>query len=134
MAAGGNEVLRSLAYGRPMSVVDDYFGTLDEATRAVFEHIRSLATGLVPEAEDGKSYGMAALRYRGKPLLGFLAAKDHLSVSPFSPRIVDAVRDRLAGFALSKGTIRFSVATPLPDEVVRDIVRLRVNEIVGTER
>jgi uncharacterized protein YdhG (YjbR/CyaY superfamily) len=117
-----------------MSVVDDYFGSLDEPTRAAFEHIRSLAMGMVPEAEDGKSYGMAALRYRGKPLLGFLAAKDHLSVFPFSPRVVESVRDRLAGFGLSKGTIRFSVAAPLPDDVLRDIVRLRVNEIVGTVR
>jgi uncharacterized protein YdhG (YjbR/CyaY superfamily) len=74
------------------------------------------------------------LKYRRKPLLGFLAAKDHLSVFPFSPRVVESVRERLPGFELSKGTIRFSVATPLPDEVVRDIVRLRVNEIVGTER
>ena len=117
-----------------MSVVDDYFGSLDEPMRAAFEHIRGLVMGLVPEAEDGKSYGMAALRYKGKPLLGFLAAKDHLSVFPFSPQVVASVRDRLAGFELSKGTIRFSVAAPLPDEVLRDIVRLRVDEIVGTQR
>jgi uncharacterized protein YdhG (YjbR/CyaY superfamily) len=117
-----------------MSVVDDYFESLDEPTRAAFEHIRRLAMGLVPEAKDGKSYGMVALRYKGKPLLGFLAAKSHLSVFPFSPGVVDSVRDRLTGFELSKGTIRFGVASPLPDDVLRDIVRLRVNEIVGTER
>jgi uncharacterized protein YdhG (YjbR/CyaY superfamily) len=114
--------------------VDDYFGGLDAAPRAVFEHIRTLAMDIVPEAEDGTSYGMAALRYKRKPLLGFRTAKDHLSVFPFSPKVVDAVRDRLAGFDLSKGTIRFTVARPLPDEVVRDVVRLRMNEIVGTAR
>lgn len=89
---------------------------------------------IVSEAEDGTSYGMAALRYRRKPLLGFRTAKDHLSVFPFSPKVVDAVRDRLAGFDLSKGTIRFTVARPLPDEVVREVVRLRMNEIIGTAR
>ncbi len=67
-------------------------------------------------------------------MLGFLAAKDHLSVFPFSSRVVDSVRDRLAGFELSKGTIRFTVAMPLPDEVVRDVVRLRIDEIAGTPR
>jgi uncharacterized protein YdhG (YjbR/CyaY superfamily) len=114
--------------------VDDYFRELDASTRAVFEHIRSLAMDIVPEAEDGTSYGMAALRYKRKPLLGFLAAKDHLSVFPFSSGVVDAVRDRLAGFEVSKGTIRFTVAMPLPDEVVRDIVRLRIDEISGAAR
>ncbi|HEY3036337.1 MAG TPA: DUF1801 domain-containing protein, partial [Streptosporangiaceae bacterium] len=117
-----------------VSAVDDYFAGLDASTRAVFEHIRTLAMDIVPDAEDGTSYGMAALRYKRKPLLGVLAAKNHLSVFPFSPRVVDSVRDRLAGFELSKGTIRFTVTTPLPDDVVRDIVRLRTEEILGTAR
>jgi uncharacterized protein YdhG (YjbR/CyaY superfamily) len=41
------------------------------------------------------------------------------------------VRDRLVGFDLSKGTIRFSVDEPLPDDVVRSIVLLRAQEISG---
>lgn len=117
-----------------VSAVDDYFAGLDASTRAVFEHIRSLAMELVPKAEDGTSYGMAALRYKRKPLLGFLAAKDHLSVFPFSSRVVDSVRDQLPGFELSKGTIRFTIAMPLPDQVVRDVVRLRMDEIAGSVR
>jgi uncharacterized protein YdhG (YjbR/CyaY superfamily) len=117
-----------------VSEVDDYFDSLDAATREAFEHIRRLAVQVVPDAEEGKSYGMAALRYQRKPLLGFLAAKDHLSVFPFSTQVVDAVRDRLAGYELAKGTIRFTLAQPLPDDVVRDIVRLRVQEIARPTR
>jgi uncharacterized protein YdhG (YjbR/CyaY superfamily) len=33
---------------------------------------------------------------------------------------------------LSKGTIRFTPDTPLPDDVVEDIVRLRLAEITGS--
>jgi uncharacterized protein YdhG (YjbR/CyaY superfamily) len=114
-----------------MSAVDDYLGGIDLSARAAFEHIRHLAMDLVPEeeAQDGTSYGMATLMYRQKPLIGFLAAKRHLSIFPFSPQVVAAVRGRLTGFELSKGTIRFTVATPLPDDVVQDIVRLRMAEI-----
>ena len=36
------------------------------------------------------------------------------------------------GFDLSKGTIRFTVEKALPDDVVRDVVRLRVAEINST--
>jgi uncharacterized protein YdhG (YjbR/CyaY superfamily) len=114
-----------------MSAVDDYFGELDASTRAAFEHIRNLVMEMVPEAEAGTSYGMAALRYKEKPLLAFLAAKHHLSIFPFSSRVVDAVRDRLTEFETSKGTIRFTVAMPLPDEVVRDIARHRMEEIIS---
>lgn len=111
--------------------MDDYFAGLDEGARGTFEHIRALVTDLLPDVEQGKSYGLAALTYRHKPLLGFLAAQHHLSIFPFSPAAVDAVRDRLAAFKVSKGTIRFTVANPLPDDVVRDIVRYRSEEIVG---
>ena len=82
-----------------------------------------------PGAEQGLSYGLAALRHKGKPLLGFKAAKDHLAVFPFSPAAVDVVRERLAGYSLSKGTIRFTTDMPLPDDVVRDLVRQRLGEI-----
>ena len=111
--------------------MDEYLTGLDEPTRLAFVRIRDVALEVVPGAEQGKSYGMAALRHRGKPLLGFLAAKQHLSVFPFSTEVVDAVRDRLPGFVLSKGTIRFTVDNPLPDDVTRDIVRLRAAEIGG---
>ncbi|MBB5868472.1 uncharacterized protein YdhG (YjbR/CyaY superfamily) [Allocatelliglobosispora scoriae] len=113
------------------TVLDDYLDSLDEPARAAFEHVRRLATALAPDAEQGVSYGMAALRYRGKPLLGFRAAKEHLSIFPFSPAAIDAVRERLTGYELSKGTVRFTAATPLPDDVVLDIVRHRMGEITA---
>jgi uncharacterized protein YdhG (YjbR/CyaY superfamily) len=114
-----------------VSTVDDYLAGLDDVSRAAFARVLEVALEEVPDAEQGTSYGMAALRHRGKPLLGFLAAKQHLSVYPFSPPVIDAVRDRLDGFELSKGTIRFTVDRPLPEDVVRDVVRLRAAEIGG---
>jgi uncharacterized protein YdhG (YjbR/CyaY superfamily) len=117
-----------------MAPLDDYFGTLDADTRAAFEHIRDLALEIVPEAEQGTSYGMAALKYKEKGLVGFAAAKRHLSIFPFSGQVVDDVRDRLTGFELSKGTIRFTVNRPLPDDVVRDVMALRLAEILGSAR
>src|SRR4029450_5607351 len=81
-----------------MGTVDDYFGTLDAETRAAFARIRTLALEIVPQTDQGSSYGMAALKYKDKGVLGFAAAKHHLSVFPFSSRVVDEVRDRLPGF------------------------------------
>jgi uncharacterized protein YdhG (YjbR/CyaY superfamily) len=114
-----------------VGAVDDYFADLDATSRAAFEHVRQVAMEVAPAAEQGTSYGMAALRHEGRPLLGFRAARQHLSIFPFSPGAIDAVRERLGAFAVSKGTIRFSAAKPLPDEVVRDLVRHRVAEIEG---
>ena len=111
--------------------IDDFVNALPEDVREEFVRLRQLAEQLVPDAEQGTSYGVPALRYRGKPLLGFAAAKSHLSIYPFSPGVVDLVRSRLGGYSVSKGTIRFATDHPLPDDVVTDIVRLRRDEIDG---
>ena len=112
-----------------MSDVDEYFAGLRPDSRDAFDRVRRLAMSVAPEATDGTSYGMAALRHCGKPLLGFREGKGHLSVFPFSPAAVDAVRDRLAGFGVAKGTIRFTADTPLTEDVVLDLVRFRIAEI-----
>jgi uncharacterized protein YdhG (YjbR/CyaY superfamily) len=112
-----------------MGAVDDYFGTLDGTTRAAYERIRRLALQVAPGAGQGTSYGVAALMHAGRPLLGFRAARAHLSIFPFSSAAIDAVRDRLQGFDVSRGTIRFTADRPLPDDVVREVVRARIAEI-----
>src|ERR671914_251058 len=84
-------------------------------------------------AEGGVGAGARRGRARGARRrggrLGFRAAKKHLSVFPFSPAAVDAVKDRLEGFDLSKGTIRFTPDQPVPDDVLADLVRARKAEI-----
>jgi uncharacterized protein YdhG (YjbR/CyaY superfamily) len=115
-----------------MSTVDEYFASLDPESRAAFENVRRLALEVAPEAEAGTSYGMAALIYRAKPLIGFRAAQRHLSIFPFSAQVVDGVGGKLTGFDLSKGTIRFTAAAPIPDDVVREIVQGRMAEITAS--
>jgi uncharacterized protein YdhG (YjbR/CyaY superfamily) len=111
--------------------MDDYLEGLPPAGRVALQRVRDVVSGAVPEAEEGRSYGMPAFIYAGRPLLGFTAAKKHLSVFPFSPAAVEAVQDRLAGFDSSKGTIRFTPENPLPEDVLLELVRARLEEIAS---
>ncbi|WP_394769342.1 iron chaperone [Lacisediminihabitans sp.] len=114
-----------------MGSVDDTLAGLPEAAGASLRHIVDVARGIAPGAEDGVSYGVPALRVAGKPLIGVSASAKHLSVFPFSPAAIDSVRDRLGGFSLSKGTVRFTPEHPIPDDVLGDLVRARLTEIVS---
>jgi uncharacterized protein YdhG (YjbR/CyaY superfamily) len=114
-----------------VSSMDDYLAGLSPGDKAVLERVRAVVLGAAPEAEEGRSYGMPAFIYAGRPLLGFRAAKTHLSIFPFSPAAIDAVRDRLGDFDLAKGTVRFTADTPVPDDVLTDLVRARKREIVA---
>jgi uncharacterized protein YdhG (YjbR/CyaY superfamily) len=115
-----------------MGTVTDYLADIADADRrAVLSRVIEVARGVVPDADEGMGYGMPALRHRGKPLIAVVSAAKHLSLFPFSSGVVEAVADDLDGFSVSKGTIRFDVAHPVPDAVVERIVRLRVDEIEG---
>jgi uncharacterized protein YdhG (YjbR/CyaY superfamily) len=114
-----------------MSAMDDYLNGLPSAQKAALARVRAVVEDVAPEAEEGESYGIPAFLYAGRPLVGFRAAKKHLSVFPFSPAAIEAVRKRLAGFDVSKGTIRFSPDSPLPDDVLADVVRARKQEIAA---
>jgi uncharacterized protein YdhG (YjbR/CyaY superfamily) len=115
-----------------MGEIDDYLAGLEERQRRALDRVRDIAQRVAPEASQGKSYGMPALRIAGKPLLGFHVTKQHLSLHPFSPAVVAAVADDLEGFSLSKGTIRFTPETPVPERVIKRVVRLRLAEITGS--
>jgi uncharacterized protein YdhG (YjbR/CyaY superfamily) len=92
-------------------------------------HVREIVLDVEPDAEEGTSYGMLAWRLAGKPLLGLNEAKAHVGVYPFSSEVVEAVRDRLDGFTVTKGGVQCTPDTPVPDAVIRELVRLRAAEI-----
>ena len=117
-----------------MGELSDYLDGLDEPTRTALAHVRDVALALVPEAEEGRSYGVPALIHRRKPLVGVQAQAGHLSLFPYSSDVVAAVADQLDGFSLSKGTIRFTAERPVPDAVLTRIVELRCDEIEGGAR
>ena len=114
-----------------MGTVDDYLAELAPDDRAAIAHVYELARELVPDAEQGKGYGMPALVYRGKPLLSVMRAKKHIGVYPFSPAAVSVVAPQLPPSDVDKGTVRFQPDRPLPDDVVRALVTARKVQIEG---
>ena len=84
---------------------------------------------LVPDAEEGRSYGMPALRHRGRPLVAVMVTRNHIALYPFSSAVIEALATELAAFSPSKGALRFQPGSPLPDDLVDRIVLARRDEI-----
>jgi uncharacterized protein YdhG (YjbR/CyaY superfamily) len=112
-----------------MDEFTEYVASLEGAARDAVEHVRERALQLVPDAEEGMSYGMAALRYRGSPLISARATAQHIGLYPFSPPVIEALAPDLASFSTSKGSIRFTPEHPLPDDVLDRIILFRRDEI-----
>lgn len=112
-----------------MGTIDDYLESLGDDDRAAIEGVYRIAAEAVPDAVQGTGYRMPALLLDGKALLSVMRTKNHLGVYPFSADAVAAVRSRLDGFDVSTGTIRFTREHPIPDDVVRDLVLFRRDQI-----
>ncbi|MDQ7992231.1 MAG: DUF1801 domain-containing protein [Propionicimonas sp.] len=112
-----------------MSELTDYLADLPEPQRSAIEQVYARARKLVPDAVDGVSYGMPALRYRGKALLSVMNARDHIGLYPFSPAAIDGVRGDLEGFSLAKGTVRFTADHPIPEPVLDRLILARAEQI-----
>jgi uncharacterized protein YdhG (YjbR/CyaY superfamily) len=117
-----------------MGSVGDYLSELDATDRDAIDRVYALARDEVPDAEQGRGYGMPALVYKGKPLISVMRAKKHIGLYPFSPDAVSSVAadvEAVEGTGLDKGTIRFQPEHPLPEDVVRGLVRRRRDQIDG---
>ena len=112
----------------PTAWINAYLAALPDRQRAALQHLHETIAEAVPEAVEAISYGMPAFRYRGRVLIWYLAAKNHCSLFPTGAAI-DAHRDELAGFDVSKGTIRFTPDHPLPMDLVARLVRSRIAQL-----
>lgn len=103
-----------------------YLAALPSDVAPYVLRFRALVRGLAPEATEVISYQMPAFKQR-RVLLWYAATRAHFGLYPY-PRTIAAFRDRLAGYSLSKGTIRLPWDQPLPVALIEDIVRFRLAE------
>ena len=109
--------------------IDGYLAALDEPKRTTLETLRASILEVVPEAEQGISYGMPAFKVGGRTVAGFAAFKHHLSYLPHSGSVLSSLGDDLAGYEKSKGALRFAVDKPLPKRLVKKLVAARLREL-----
>ena len=112
---------------RPANI-DEYLAAVKPAQRTALEKIRRTIRALVPDAEECISYGLAAFRWRERPLVAFGATANHCAFYPMSARTVKEFSKELASYETSKGTIRFSDTKPLPAALVKRLVKARLAE------
>ncbi len=111
--------------------VDEYIAAQAEELRPALAQVRAVIRGAVPDAKEVISYQMPAYRLNGRIFLFFAGWKGHYSIYPGSSRTVEALKQELAPYEISKGTIRFPLSQPVPADLIARIAKLRANEVRG---
>ncbi|MGB6452853.1 MAG: DUF1801 domain-containing protein [Streptosporangiaceae bacterium] len=108
--------------------VDQYLAALAEPKRTTLARLRTTILDIVPEADQGLSYGVPAFTVRGKTIAGFAAFKNHLSYLPHSGSVFPQLKDDLTGYATSLGALRFGIDEPLPVPLVEKLIAVRLRQ------
>ena len=114
--------------GKTPKTVDEYLAKVPEPAASTLKHIRKVIQSVVPkETTEVISYGIPMFKYHGM-LVGYAAFKKHCSLFPTGSGVLDQFAKELTGHRTSKGTIQFPPDNPLPDALIKKIVRARVRE------
>jgi uncharacterized protein YdhG (YjbR/CyaY superfamily) len=106
--------------------IDEYIAQFPEATRDILEELRRVIRESAPEAEETISYGMPAFKHNGL-LVYFAAWKNHIGFYPTALGI-EAFEKALSTYKYSKGAIQFPLDEPIPFDLVKKIVKYRLQE------
>ena len=111
--------------GKPTSI-DEYIAGFGPEVRSVLQRIRDVIRAAAPEATETISYGIPAFKLN-RVLVYFAAFKKHIGFYP--PIFGDKVLEKAASvYAGEKGNLRFPIDEPIPYNLIKKLVKLRVKQ------
>ena len=108
--------------------IDEYIAGFPEETRTRLEHVRQLIHTAAPDAVETISYAIPTFDLDGVHLVHFAGYAGHIGFYP-TPSGISGLAEELAPYAAGKGSVRFPLADPLPDELITKVVKFRRGEI-----
>jgi uncharacterized protein YdhG (YjbR/CyaY superfamily) len=109
------------------ATVAEYLGELPDDTRTVLTKLRKAILAAAPKATERIAYRIPVYRINGD-IVAFAAFKAHCSLVTMSSKVIEALKNELDTYKISGTTIQFRVDRPLPQALIRKIVKLRIKE------
>jgi uncharacterized protein YdhG (YjbR/CyaY superfamily) len=106
------------------ATVDEYIAQFPPEIRKKLERIRAAIHEAAPGAVERIAYRMPAFSLNGD-LAFFAAFKNHIGFYPL-PSALESFKERLAPYAQGKGSVQFPIGEEPPYELIKDMVRFRV--------
>ncbi|WP_439556751.1 iron chaperone [Dyadobacter sp.] len=111
-----------------VQTIDAYMAGLPEETARKLEQIRKTIREVVPDAQEMISYQIPAFKRNGRYLIYFAGWKKHIALYPVSGEMVAGLKDELANYKGSKGSVHFPLDKEMPLDLVRKIIEWKLKE------
>lgn len=107
------------------ATIDEYIAAFEPEVQAILQKIRQMISKAAPGAQEKISYQMPCFAQNGN-LVYFGGFKQHIGFYP--PVRDETLKKEAAKYAGEKGNLRFSLDEPIPYDLIKKIVKVRVLE------
>src|SRR5512136_667520 len=108
------------------STIDEYINQYPAEVQSIMNNLRAVIRETAPQAVERISYGMPGFYQHGM-LVWFGGHKNHIGFYPTGEG-VETFKNELAGYKMSKGAVQFPHDQPIPYDLIRKIVKHRVEQ------
>jgi uncharacterized protein YdhG (YjbR/CyaY superfamily) len=107
--------------------IDDYIANFPEREQTKMQQLRRIIHEAAPGLVETISYQMPTFDMNGKHLVYFGCFKQHIGFFPFPSGVTEFLK-LTSDYVTSKGTIQFPHEKPLPVELIKKIIRFRIQD------
>ena len=108
--------------------VEAYLAALPAEQRAALQRLRGAIRSMVPEATEEISYGIPMFKLGTKGVVAYNAVAGGGTLQVMSSAALAAHAGELAGYRTGRGSVRFTLERPLPEALVKQLVKERIAE------
>ncbi len=101
----------------------------DKPQRDALQAVRLIIAEALPEADEVIKYGIPTFAIGGKGVIGFDGFKNHNSIFPYSGSLALRMKEELAKYEQTKGSIHFDKEKPLPKGLLKKIIKERLKQM-----
>ena len=107
--------------------IDEYIAGFRHDVRKPLEQVRTTIKKAAPDAEEAIKYRIPTF-VLNENLVHFAAFKNHVGFYP-TPSAIETFTYELSSYQGAKGSVQFSLDTPMPLCLIGKIVRFRIKEV-----
>ncbi len=112
---------------KKFTTVDEYMAAFDGETKQRLDQLRGLILQFIPDVTERISYNIPAY-FMGKKLVVYFSGYEH-HVSLYPGRAGSKEHKALAAeYGSGKSTLKFPHTKPLPLQLIKEFIELRMNE------
>ena len=111
------------------ALVDKHLKNFEIGQRAILQNLREMITDELPTATEVIKYGIPTFMISGVAIIGFDGYKNHNSLFPYSGSTNSLLKEELAHYVQTKGSIHFALDKRFPKPLLRKIIKARISQI-----